>query len=70
MDMSIYEQQGTRSRTPIFPRDIADFHLRWTEFRPFALELLSSTNLTAHQTETLKWMVALSDRVGAEDVRD
>ena len=68
--MPTYEQQGGHSRTPILPKDLADFHLRWTEFRPFALELLSSTNLTAHQTETLKWMVALSDRVGADDVLD
>lgn len=66
--MSSHEQQSRRSRTPVFPKDLADFHLRWPEFRPFALELLSSTNLTAQQTETLKWLVALSDRVGAGDV--
>jgi hypothetical protein len=44
--------------------------LRWTEFRPYALEVLSSTVLTPIETETLKWLVALSDRVGAGDIRD
>lgn len=70
MDVAPYEPQGRRPRNPTAPKDLADFHLRWPEFRPFALELLSSTNLTAQQTETLKWLVALSDRIGAGDVRE
>ncbi len=70
MYVSKEELQGRRYRTPVAPKDLADFHLRWAEFRPYALDLLSSTNLTEQQTETLKWLVALSDRVGAGDVTE
>ena len=49
------------------PRDLADFHLRWADFRPAMLALQSSTCLLPEQAETLGWLIALSDRVSADD---
>ena len=53
--------------SPKSPRDLADFHLRWSEFRPRMLALQSLSGLTPQQTETLGWLIILSDRVGDED---
>ncbi len=53
-----------------FPGDVAEFHLRWTEFRPYAIAALSADGLTPEQTETLRWMIALSDRVGGLDLEN
>jgi hypothetical protein len=53
-----------------FPGDVAEFHLRWTEFRPHAVAALSVNGLTPEQAETLRWMIALSDRVGGLDLEN
>ena len=49
-------------------RDIADFHLRWREFRPLALEIVQVRTLNRPQAETLAWMIDLIDRIGAGDI--
>ncbi|MDO8312350.1 MAG: hypothetical protein Q7T25_10445 [Sideroxyarcus sp.] len=50
------------------PRDLADFHLRWADFRPAMMALQTSTCLLPEQAETLGWLIALSDRVSADDI--
>ncbi len=49
-------------------RDVADFHLRWREFRPAAVEVLHKRSLNRRQSETLAWMIELIDRIGREDL--
>lgn len=53
---------------PQSPRDLVDFHLRWAEFRPLAVNLRSRTQLDLDQRELLGWLIALADRVGAADI--
>ena len=49
-------------------RDVADFHLRWSEFRPIARGLGQSTRLTMAEADTLGWMIAVLDRIGPQDL--
>ena len=49
-------------------RDVADFHSRWSEFRPTAAEILALRGLNRRQAEVLGWMVDLIDRIGESDV--
>jgi hypothetical protein len=49
-------------------RDVADFHLRWQEFRPTVLSLAEKHDLTAEQRDILRWLIKLADRVGSRDV--
>ena len=53
---------------PLPPRDLADFHLRWSEFRPGILELVKAPGLSPEMIDTLGWLIALSDRVSADDI--
>ena len=55
--------------TEITPaRDVADFHLRWSEFRPMAAEIQRLRGLSRSQSETLAWMIDLIDRIGEGDI--
>jgi hypothetical protein len=51
-------------------RDVADFHLRWPEFRPIAKSLSCNPNLTATESDTLVWMIELLNRIGPQDLED
>ncbi|MBI1170180.1 hypothetical protein GC209_02170 [bacterium] len=51
-------------------RDVADFHLRWPEFRPIAKALGRNPALSEAEADTLAWMVELLDRIGPRDVED
>jgi hypothetical protein len=63
-------QNSEMSRRPPRPaRDLADFHLRWSEFRPLAVEAKNSPEMSDPQRETLTWLIALSDRIGEGDLR-
>lgn len=62
--------KGTRMTRIIPPRDLADFHLRWLEFRPAMAALLNCPELSADQIATLGWLIALSDRVSADDIAE
>ncbi len=53
---------------PVPPRDLADFHLRWSEFRPSILEILKVPGLRPEMIDALGWLIALSDRVSADDI--
>jgi hypothetical protein len=56
----------TASIKPI--RDVADFHLRWREFRPDVEAIAGNRRLNARQREILKWLILLADRVGPGDL--
>jgi hypothetical protein len=49
-------------------RDLIDFHLRWKEFRPAAQALLARPGLGGAESDCLYWLIALADRIGAEDI--
>jgi len=49
-------------------RDLADFHLRWFEFRASALHASSSAALDAQEREILIWLIRMADRIGARDL--
>lgn len=53
---------------PAPPRDLADFHLRWAEFRPYMVSLKAKEGLSSDEAATLGWLIALSDRVSAHDI--
>lgn len=59
---------GKAQKLPIAPRDLVDFHLRWAEFRPLMLRLQARGALSPDEASTLAWLIALSDRVGAQDI--
>jgi hypothetical protein len=59
-------QSGTGAPSP--PRDLVDFHLRWAEYRPLMVALQGQQELSPDQAETLGWLIALSDRVSAQDI--
>lgn len=50
-------------------RDVADFHLRWQEFRAIATRAAGKAVLTPDERWVIGWLVALADRVGESDVR-
>jgi hypothetical protein len=49
-------------------RDLIDFHLRWREFRPLALQVLSRRGLSLAERDTLQALVDLADRVRDNDL--
>lgn len=51
-------------------RDVADFHLRWPEFRPIAKSLSCNPSLTPSESDTLTWMIELLNRIGPQDLED
>ncbi len=60
--------EGTGMKLPIPPRDLADFHLRWSDFRPAMIRLQKAPQLTPEQSDTLGWLIALSDRISDHDI--
>lgn len=60
--------QETPMKTPGPPRDLADFHLRWADFRPCMVALQTDEGLRPEQRETLGWLIALSDRISDQDI--
>jgi hypothetical protein len=60
------DQFMTKEAQPV--RDVADFHLRWLEFRPSAQEIVQLRSLNRRQAETLTWMIDLIDRIGEGDI--
>ena len=49
-------------------RDLADFHLRWQQFRPAALVVLTDYALSQPQADCLVHLIELADRVSVEDL--
>lgn len=54
--------------SPNSPRDLADFLLNWNKFRPAMTALQDKKAITKADSETLGWMVALIDRLRADDI--
>lgn len=50
------------------PRDLAEFILRWDEFRCIADEALQSLQGESEQAMVLCWLIRLADRVGPHDI--
>jgi hypothetical protein len=50
-------------------RDLPDFHIRWLEFRPEAIEILAKKALDEREQEILLWLIRMADRIGASDVK-
>lgn len=61
--------KGSAMIIPVPPRDLADFHLRWSDFRPAMIDLRLCPVLTPEQAETLGWLIALSDRISDADIQ-
>ena len=53
---------------PALPRDLADFHLRWQEFRPFAVAAAEREHLSGAERDVVRWLIQLADRVGRRDL--
>jgi hypothetical protein len=49
-------------------RDLADFHLRWSEFREAAVKASRSPALVSQERETILWLIRMADRIGARDL--
>lgn len=49
-------------------RDLLDFHVRWPEFRPLALEVLARNSMSTAEHATLRALVDLADRVRDNDL--
>jgi hypothetical protein len=49
-------------------RDLADFHLRWPDYKQAAIDAASTPGMPADQREVLEWLVRLADRVGKKDI--
>jgi hypothetical protein len=50
------------------PRDLADFYLRWPEFRIVAAEITERETLSTTEREVMTWLLRLADRVGPRDL--
>lgn len=48
--------------------DLMEFHLRWPEFRPVAHTILGHQEAASSEAETLKWLIALADRISDADI--
>ncbi|MGE7468548.1 hypothetical protein ACQKLX_03845 [Bosea sp. NPDC003192] len=53
---------------PPAPRDVLDFHLRWSEFRTLACSLAERPELTEPERAVVRWLTELADRVGPRDL--
>jgi hypothetical protein len=59
-------QNGQTLSPPI--RDLADFHLRWQEFRKTALALKDGATLNEAEREILYWLICMADKIGSRDI--
>jgi hypothetical protein len=49
-------------------RDLADFHLRWPDYKQVAIDAAHAPGMPSDQREVLEWLVRLADRVGQKDI--
>lgn len=50
-------------------RDVADFHLRWPDFRSLAAHAAENPVLSTDERCVLDWLIALADRIGEGDLQ-
>ena len=55
--------------TPPEASDLIDFHLRWRQFRPFAMRAMESASNQADR-QTIEWLITLADRVSQNDLEE
>ena len=48
--------------------DLMDFHLRWNDYRQQALNVACREQLTETEKLTIKWLIAMADRISEDDV--
>jgi hypothetical protein len=53
---------------PARPRDLADFVLRWSEFRPVAAATAGRKKLSVPEREVIRWLIRLADHVGDREL--
>lgn len=56
-------------RPTAMPRDLADFHLRWPEFRMLATAVAARKELSGAERKIVRWLIQLADRVGPRDLQ-
>jgi hypothetical protein len=49
-------------------RDLADFHVRWREFRNKAMNARDNAALGPEERETIAWLIRMADRIGRSDL--
>jgi hypothetical protein len=64
---AVGNRKGTATQVAAV-RDLADFHMRWLDFRPQALEIAGRPVLSDEQRELIMWLVHLADRIGPRDL--
>lgn len=64
------EHDNTKPQNPhdSGPKDLIEFHLRWSEFRHLAISVRDRPDLTKAEQETICWLIILSDRIGQKDI--
>lgn len=65
-EVSVHAAKNQQS-APTPARDLADFYLRWVEFRPHVIAIADGAGLSSTQAEMLNWLVELADKVGESD---
>jgi hypothetical protein len=53
----------------IHVRDVADFLLRWPEFRSVAQNAAARVSHVDQEKKVIDWLIALADRVGEDDLQ-
>ncbi|MDZ4366413.1 MAG: hypothetical protein U0987_05205 [Afipia sp.] len=71
-ELAAFEENAMNKKTsgaqPMPIRDLADFHLRWPEFREKAVKVSQSAMLKPPERETIMWLIRLADRIGSRDL--
>ena len=68
IDLHRKSATGQECGNPAPARDLIDFHLRWPEFRPYAIDILGRPGLSDAEAETLRALIDLADRVRENDL--
>lgn len=69
MSEGVPKATDTNERQPNAPQDLADFNVRWGEFRDTAVGVACLPTLSVRQQEVVAWLVKLADRVGPRDLQ-
>ena len=49
-------------------RDLADFHLRWRDFKPMAIGARDTPALSNEQRAVIDWLIRMADKIGPRDI--
>ncbi len=62
------KEKKSARKLPRAPRDVLDFHLRWSEFRALACSVAERPDLSEPERAVVRWLTELADRVGPRDL--